>query len=263
MQIWKAHYIDQFHDTDIEIRNKGCEVRWDRLSFTLDEIDFVGSGIGDFELAEEDVYPEAKDKFHIINIGGDSFQGIVTPNCYELERYALDVEIPVKVVRVSDHQELEGILFVSFEYREHTPTELELRYFEDKEKEYHDDAVVHRFELRVDEKIFTGTKRTLDFEEALLNISKLIAPEYYMKCCFTCQYSDYSPYGNDSFGTMLCYKKQKEDYLKVHNKREYFHYLTNDYEVRQETDLCMEYDIRMKCEGYRGFVTGILDIELP
>ena len=62
MHIWKAHYIDQFHDTDIEIRNKGCEVRWDRLSFTLDEIDFVGSGIGDFELAEEDVYPVAKDK---------------------------------------------------------------------------------------------------------------------------------------------------------------------------------------------------------
>ena len=103
----------------------------------------------------------------------------------------------------------------------------------------------------------------MTFEEALLNISKLISPEYYMKCCFTCQYSDYSPYGNDSFGTMLCYKKQKEDYLKVHNKREYFQYLTNDYEVCQETDLCMEYDIRMKCEGYRGFVTGILDIELP
>ena len=69
MQIWKAHYIDQFHDTDIELRNIGCEVRWDRLSFTLDEIDFVGSGIGNFELAEVDAYSEAKVKFHIINIG--------------------------------------------------------------------------------------------------------------------------------------------------------------------------------------------------
>ena len=75
----------------------------------------------------------------------------------------------------------------------------------------------------------------------------------------TCQYSDYSPYGNDDYGTMLCYKKHKSEYLKVNDKYSYFEYLEGvECEVRQETYLCDEYEKRNQCEGYQGFVEQVL-----
>lgn len=33
--------------------------------------------------------------------------------------------------------------------------------------------------------------------------------DYYIKCCFTCQYSDYSPYGSDDYGLMLRFCRHK------------------------------------------------------
>lgn len=82
--------------------------------------------------------------------------------------------------------------------------------------------------------------------------------EYYIKCCFTCQYSDYSPYGNDDYGAMSCYRRHKEDCLMVNSKEDYFKYLEGkDADVRQETYLCEQYSPRSRAGGYRGFVDGV------
>ena len=47
---------------------------------------------------------------------------------------------------------------------------------------------------------YRSTKKTLYFESALYDICKQMAQDYYIKRCFNCQYSDYSPYGNDNYG---------------------------------------------------------------
>ncbi len=81
--------------------------------------------------------------------------------------------------------------------------------------------------------------------------------EYRIISCFTCQYADYSPYGNDDFGTMLCFRRHKSDCLKVNGKGDYFEFLEGkDCDARQETYLCREYEFRNKSGGYRGFVKG-------
>ena len=126
---------------------------------------------------------------------------------------------------------------------------------------YRDVINVYDFTLQVDGVRYSSKKETLDFEIALHDICMQMAKDYYMKCCFTCQYSDYSPYGNDNYGCMLCYCRCKEDYLKVNNKDDFFNYLENKKtDVRQKTYLCTEYEYRNKCSGYRGFVG---DINIP
>ena len=81
----------------------------------------------------------------------------------------------------------------------------------------------------------------------------LIAPEYRLQCCFTCQWSDYSPYGSDDYGSMLCYRAHKEEYLK--GSDDYFGYLEElPCEQRQETYCCPDFAPRNQCGGYRGYV---------
>ncbi|MDE6761681.1 MAG: hypothetical protein K2J90_13560 [Lachnospiraceae bacterium] len=56
---------------------------------------------------------------------------------------------------------------------------------------------------------------------------------------------------------MLCYRRYKEEYLKVNDKDDFFEYIEmKDFDTRQEDYLCEEYEVRNKCEGYRGFVDG-------
>lgn len=74
------------------------------------------------------------------------------------------------------------------------------------------------------------------FEQALLQVCEKCDGDYLPKCCFTCQYADYSPYGCDDFGSMLCYRKHKEIYLTVNDKEGFFDRLEGlDFEVQQET----------------------------
>lgn len=257
VKIWKAHYRDKNHDVLIDIINTEGEYSSDPLSFTFDGITFKGSTIADFQVSADDA-EKASEKFSIMKAGGFSLGDSEVPYWYTLQRYSLDAEIPVVVVRRSDNCVLQGMIRVSFGYVEHDQSKIQGRYYCDDERVYHDDAIVDEFSLSVDGKKFDSSLKTLYFESALTDLQKQISPEYYLKCCFTCQYSDYSPYGCDDYGCMLCYRKQKESYLKVNTKDEYFEYLTDDYEVRQETFLCDEYEPRTRCGGYRGYVDGVI-----
>lgn len=260
MQVWKAHYKDKHHDTMIDIINTEKDSRETPLSFTLDGIKFCGSMLEYFELSDDSKYEEAKGKFCILKSGGYNIGDIKIPYCYELQRYALDIEIPVKVFRKRDHFEIQGMIHVSFEYTEPNREKNMVRMYCEDVQVCHDDINVYDFTLYVDGVKYSSQKETLDFETALHDICKQMSQDYYLKCCFTCQYSDYSPYGNDSFGCMLCYCNCKDDYLKVNNKDDFFEYLENkDCDVRQETYLCAEYECRNMCSGYRGFVDGIIE----
>lgn len=262
MQIWKAHYKDSLHDITIDIVNTEEDSRTEPLSFTLDGVNFRGRSLDSFYLADYAQYDEAKNKFHILKAGGFSAGSTEIPYWYELQRYALDTEIPVKAVRKGDNCEIQGMIHFAFEYLEHNIKNNHGKKSQCDDKEvYYDDVIVYDFTLSIDGKNYTSTQKTLYFENALYDICKQMQHDYYLKCCFTCQYSDYSPYGNDDYGCMLCYCRHKSEFLKVNNKNDYFEYIEGkDFDVRQETYLCREYDVRNKCAGYRGFVYGVKEI---
>jgi hypothetical protein len=88
-------------------------------------------------------------------------------------------------------------------------------------------------------------------EEAFDQIKDQFSDEYKFKNCYGCLYSDYSVYGQSSFGTMLCFVNQKEKYLKVKNKNDYLK-LHSDFQQVQEIYCCSAYEIRRRGTGYRG-----------
>ena len=258
MVIWKAHYKDKLHDEDIEIINTQEDYRRNPLSFTLDGITFSGTSIGDFELHDESQYDVAKENFCLLKWGGNYRDlNILTPYTYDLQRYSMDVYIPIKVVRKNDGCEVQGMLHIAFQYAEHDIQKRQAIILCDNARVYRDDEVVSSFSLCVEDRVYESSIKSICFENALLDISKQIQEHYYIKSCFSCQYSDYSPYGSDDYGTMLCYRRHKEEYLKVNSKDDFFEYLEmKDFDTRQEDYLCEEYEVRNKCEGYRGFVDG-------
>jgi hypothetical protein len=96
---------------------------------------------------------------------------------------------------------------------------------------------------------YSGTSG--DFEGAFDGIFKQIRDLYHFKNCYGCIYSDYSVYGQSSFGSMLCFRNQKEAYRKVTTKDEYLKLGPPDGYV-QETYCCDQFEIRKELVGYRG-----------
>lgn len=261
MQYWKAHYRDALHDTDIQILNTEEDYSTNPLSFTLDDVTFQGTSLGDFQLADEIQYDKVRERFCLLKWGGhNSEYNIESPYSYDLQRYELEVEIPVTVFRKRDSSLITGVLFLAFKYTEHDAANTQSIILCDNVRVYRDDETVSDFVLCVDGVCYRSAKKTLCFESALNDICTQMKNDYYIKCCFTCQYSDYSPYGNDDYGCMLCYCRHKKDCLKVNNKDDFFRFLEEkDFDVRQETYLCEQYDLRNKASGYRGFVDGTMD----
>ncbi len=255
MQYWKVHYKDADHDADILVANTEGEWSSDPLSFELDGIRFCGPGLDSFEPADKKRYEEAAPKFKIFKYGGGRLSAHYG---YWLQGYAMNAEIPVKLVRKEDRCEVDGIIRLSFEFREHDPNEIQVRFHLDGERVYPDDVWVNEFSLMVDGRIYQSREKTTYFDLALSDISEKMSDKYFFKSCYTCQYSDYSPFGHDNFGNMLCYRKHKEDCLKVDSKADFFEFLeVKENTARQETYLCDEYEPRVHTGGYRGYVKGV------
>ncbi|MCH2196513.1 DUF6304 family protein [Kordia sp.] len=91
------------------------------------------------------------------------------------------------------------------------------------------------------------------FENLFDKLKEKIKETHFIKNCYGCNYSDYSPYGSDHFGDMLCFKNSKDKYLKIKNKESYFRLLGNQNPIYvQETHLCDEFEFRKENIGYRG-----------
>lgn len=255
MRQWNAHYRDELHDLDIVIVNEEAD-KYDNLTFTIDGITFVGGDLSDFELKDPAQVELAKDRFHLLKWGGYVTEiNRAMPYSYDLQRYSLYVEIPVTVVRTADGTLTEGILHIGYCLLPHDMTKVQVRTYCDDQRVWRDDQQVTDFRLVVDGEEFPVPCKSLWFDTNLLKLCRMIAPKYQLRCCYTCQWSDYSPYGSDDFGTMLCYKANQEEYLKVNGKDDYFAHLeTLPCEQRQETYLCPDFAPRVRCGGYRGYV---------
>jgi len=93
----------------------------------------------------------------------------------------------------------------------------------------------------------------LEVFEGVFDVLKNRLPaEVTLKSCYTCQYSDYSVYGSQVFGSMLCFRNHKEAYLQVKDKDEYMHLMDQYERMVQETYLCDDFEHRRKGTGYRG-----------
>lgn len=243
----KAHFKDKYHDYDIVIKNIKKDSNCWELSFTVDDIDFVGSNLNDFELKNEKDYKKAKEKFMIkkVTTEKDKF--------YYLQRYEMTFEIPVTVIERKNNICHQGIIKYKYIMKEHKSEHYQVIMYCDEKQVFLDDVECLEFALIVDDMYYSADKKSTDFETSLKQIYRACNDRYLLKCCFMCQYSDYSPYGNDDFGTMLCYKKHKDIYLTVNDKDEFFEKLYDlDFDTQQETNICKEFDERLKCEGYRG-----------
>lgn len=255
MTHWKAHYRDDFHDEDIVIVNEEAD-KFDNLTFTIDGITFQGGDISNFELKDPAQAEQAQNRFRPLKWGGHMTEiNHTSPYTYSLQRYALDVQIPLRVRRTADGSDIEGILHVGYRYVPHDMTKTQVRTYCDDQRVWSDDQEVTDFRLTVEGEEFSVPCKSLWFESNLQELCRLIGPKYQLRCCYTCQWSDYSPYGSDDFGTMLCYRAHKVEYQKVNDKGDYFEHLESlPCEQRQETYLCSDFAPRDQCGGYRGYV---------
>lgn len=90
------------------------------------------------------------------------------------------------------------------------------------------------------------------FEDELVEIQEKLPENSYLKCCFNCAFSDYSPVGSGLFGNMLCFRDNKQEYLAVESKADLFRIWDTMTEFVQETYICPEFEKRVPGTGYRG-----------
>ncbi len=93
------------------------------------------------------------------------------------------------------------------------------------------------------------------FETALLDLQaqlRTLPEQLSIKACISCQYSDYSPYGNGLFGSMLCFRNIAAEYSQVSDKASFWTVLDRFERQVQETDLCPQFAPRKPGTGYRG-----------
>ena len=91
-----------------------------------------------------------------------------------------------------------------------------------------------------------------DMEDELLEIQKQLPDDVFIQACINCLYSDYSPFGNGVFGCMMCFRNQKQEYLQVKSKEDFWSVHDHFERQVQETWLCDEFERRVPGTGYRG-----------
>ncbi len=83
-----------------------------------------------------------------------------------------------------------------------------------------------------------------DFEYGLINLQIMLPRTHNLKVCLSCKYSHYFPGGNDTFGTLYCFREIKSEITKVSNKSALLSVMSKFREklnTTQETYVCSEF----------------------
>ncbi|MFT3951431.1 MAG: DUF6304 family protein [Oscillospiraceae bacterium] len=229
MKLYNAQFTNDAHDVHFILTNLEEGIR--PLRFQLFGIAFEGNSFDNFRLSCKQDAPVAREMFHLVHYGAPQ------NNIYELQQYTITVKIPVAAQRCSDDDLITGILTA----RIRVETDEQDRMMETS--------------LTLDGRCYTAVPNRSRFEDCLMDLHRQLAGQYRLRCCFTCQYSDYSPFGHDEFGTMNCFFDQRARYRTVHNKKQYLNLLDEcAAPFVQETYLCGQFTPRNHNEGYRGFL---------
>lgn len=255
---WQGHFCDDKNDTLVEIENCFSEANAaEALKMVIDGVTFCGMAFDDWALGNLGQLHTAQKRFHLLKWGSkqDGYQ-------YDLLRYRLRVCIPTTVIIMESQKEQAAEIAFSYQLRPFEQgKDCQSQYYCEDEQVFRDVCQCHYFQLTVGEEVFAAEEPTLDFETSLKQICRKIWGKYLLKNCFGCLYSDYSPLGNDNFGSMLCYQTVGNDYLQVVGKYGDEYGGKSIWEVyeqgkqRQETDLCPYFQPRIKTKGgYRGLI---------
>ncbi len=101
-----------------------------------------------------------------------------------------------------------------------------------------------------DIKIDMSTAGTI--EGAINQINHELPSNIKCQVCYNCKFSDYSIYGQQFWGDMMCYKNIKAEYAKVSGKDDFMELMANFDSIVPESHTCPEFEVRPKNIGYRG-----------
>ena len=210
-----AIYTDKYGTIQTTIINDSLT-----LTIELDGSTFSGSTFVFFEPETSDSLPG---RFTLGELG-------------QLINYTLSCSIPISTWK-------EGIQIPGFLLTE-------VAYNEDETRRDHNAPYFH-FSFELEDEIIPLGKLS-QFEGVFEILREKLPDNIIVKTCYTCLYSDYSVYGSDIFGTMLCFRNVKEAYVKVKDKGEYMDIMDHFDRHVQETYLCEDFAPRTKDVGYRG-----------
>ncbi|MCC5945342.1 MAG: hypothetical protein JJT94_10425 [Bernardetiaceae bacterium] len=232
MPKYKAVYKDNLGEMPMIVDND-----YELLTFTLAGLQFQGKEFSDMVLINRaHCLPEQIKRFTFIET--PIYHGI-NPTQHTLCDCVFEVFIPQTLIELPSMKS--------------TNVKLKLEYALGKPRPKPAISIEYeriKLSIMLDGKEIDAVADGVDTAFELL--SSKIADKYKFKNCYGCMYSDYSPYGNGSFGAMQCFVKQKKAYLNIKTKNDYFDNLTTDFEIVQEIYKCRKYKIRTKGVGYRG-----------
>jgi hypothetical protein len=198
------------------------------ISFRLGEFNFVGRYFDDFELIGYDNFTLEQLKrftFRTVNIYKSERIG------FELINFILTFSIPITILNLETKQLIPTSLLIKLNIN----------------SKDNDTKII--LKLIYNDMEYSGTSSL--FEGAAQQINEQIKGEFTIKNCFWCLYSDYSVYGQGLAGSMLCFLKFKDQYLKVKNKDDYME-MPTDVPLIQEIYSCDSFETRKPGTGYRG-----------
>lgn len=255
MEIWQAHYQDQFHDLPCSIENHwGNNQAEDVFKMCIDGITFVGSDLDDWELSkvenEENIDSIAK-KFSLLKYGYQE-KGYH----FMLQSYKLNIKIPTVIFSFEKQCRISSEINVAFKNTSDSK-EIRGRYPVDDKYTIPNASICEKFNLTIENLCFSAEKPSTFFEESFQAICNQLNGKYYLCNCFGCLYSDYHPCGQGNIGSICCFEKNKENYLRVYSKYEGEYTIWDAFDEGgiqcQETNLCEYFVPRINClGGYRG-----------
>ena len=196
--VYSALYTDAMGSEQTIVYNDGKTLRK-----TVRGLPFAGSGFDDF-WPEDDIDIALYASF---GIRPSDPSDPTTFGFPVLSNYVLECDMPLPMV--SGGQETETALRVRVDTR--IPAE---RYGLNQEE--------IRLTLAFAGQEYSGSGSSGWFEDELLEIQTALPHGVFMKACINCAFSDYSPYGHQMFGSMACFRDNKQGYLAVKTKQEYF-----------------------------------------
>jgi len=233
--IYPVIYKDHQGEIKTEIENSFDEIIALPLSLNLNGVHFQSSSFDDFELINPGKYDKNQlDRFTFNQVKVWESDEYVLVLC----NYELKFEIPILLIDKLNNNLVSTNLFVNLKLGKPRPNNRGIDY----------ENASFKIELNGE----TYSSEGDVFEDPLVEIEQQISNKYHFKNCFGCLYSDYSPYGNGFFGTMLCLRNCKAEYLKASSKPEWLDLMEKHSILVQETHCCSEFKERIKNTGYRG-----------
>ena len=140
MKQFKAHYQDDRHDLDILIAGQGGGDDLNILSFSNGGIAFSGTCFDAFELDDPAQYEEAPTQFNLLKWDGAA-PGSPARYVCDLQRYTMDMELPVCVCDCADTPIPGVCLRLSFQLVPHSPARPQSIIAQDSRRVYRDDTL--------------------------------------------------------------------------------------------------------------------------